>query len=89
MQYVRSASKSFVANKSPALSPAHVSSSVALNDTCVQSLPVSNVVRLFSSRELGARFGCHPAEVENELEQRGLSYHKNSGGLLWEVRALS
>jgi len=47
----------------------------------------TKLARLFSSSELGHRFHCLPAEVENELKERGLSYHKNSGGLLWELCA--
>ncbi len=97
MQHVRSASKSFVANKPRVVIDLSTPSPAALNDTLGDTLidewqqPTtdSNVVRLFSSRELGKRFNCLPAEVEKELVQHGMSYHKNSGGLLWEVPALS
>jgi len=51
----------------------------------VDSACKTKVLGLFSSRELGHRFHCSPADVETELKQRGLPYHKNSGGLLWEV----
>ena len=49
----------------------------------IQSAP--KTLGLFSSREMGKRLSCLPVEVESELKLRGLSYHKNSGGLLWQV----
>ena len=47
----------------------------------------SSVFSLFSSHELSQRLHCSPANVERELRERGVPYHKNSGGLLWEICA--
>ena len=61
---------------------AHSDKSFVNNTTKVQR---SIEQTLLSTRELGMRLKCLPAEVERELQQRKMPYHKNFGGILWQL----
>jgi hypothetical protein len=41
-----------------------------------------------NSRELAAALGCPHAELEAELQRKGIRYHKDSSGELWSSQPI-